>query len=35
VKVPVFAPEPGNGVGDPLRVAKDSIIFAKEKIHMW
>ena len=33
VKVPVFAPEPGNGVGDPVRVAKDSIIFAKEKIH--
>ena len=33
VKVPVFAPEPGNGVGDPVRVAKDSIVFAKEKIH--
>ncbi|MFM2126637.1 MAG: hypothetical protein RL287_115 [Actinomycetota bacterium] len=33
VKVPVFAPEPGNGVGDPVRVAKESIIFAKEKIH--
>ena len=33
VKVPVFAPEPGNGVGDPVRVAKDSIIFAKEKLH--
>ena len=22
--VPVFAPEPGNGVGDPVRVAKDA-----------
>ena len=33
VKVPVFAPEPGNGVGDPVQVAKDSIRFAKEKLH--
>src|SRR6187431_2265602 len=23
--VPVFAPEPGNGVGDPVKVARDSI----------
>ncbi|MHA7986888.1 signal recognition particle protein [Rathayibacter sp. CAU 1779] len=23
--VPVFAPEPGNGVGDPVRVAKDAV----------
>jgi len=33
VKVSVFAPEPGNGVGDPVQVAKDSIRFAKEKLH--
>jgi signal recognition particle subunit SRP54 len=31
--VPVFAPEPGNGVGDPVKVAKDSIEFAKAKVH--
>src|SRR3954463_7841306 len=29
----VFAPEPGNGVGDPVRVAKDSIRFALDKQH--
>jgi signal recognition particle subunit SRP54 len=33
VKVPVFAPEPGNGVGDPIRVAKDGIKFAQDKLH--
>ncbi|MCU1571235.1 MAG: signal recognition particle [Naasia sp.] len=27
----VFAPEPGNGVGNPVRVAKDSIRFANDK----
>jgi signal recognition particle subunit SRP54 len=27
----VFAPEPGNGVGNPVRVAKDSIKFANDK----
>jgi signal recognition particle subunit SRP54 len=31
--VPVFAPEPGNGVGDPVKVAKDSIEFARAKVH--
>jgi signal recognition particle subunit SRP54 len=31
--VPVFAPEPGNGVGDPVKVAQDSIDFAKAKVH--
>lgn len=31
--VDVFAPEPGNGVGDPVKVAKDSIAFAKSKAH--
>jgi signal recognition particle subunit SRP54 len=29
----VFAPEPGNGVGDPVRVAKDGVKFAAEKFH--
>ncbi len=29
--VPVFAPEPGNGKGDPVRVAKDAIKHAKSK----
>ncbi|MFI0940022.1 signal recognition particle protein [Streptomyces sp. NPDC021020] len=27
--VAVFAPEPGNGVGDPVKVAQDSIAYAK------
>ncbi|WP_405863712.1 signal recognition particle protein [Streptomyces sp. NBC_01515] len=31
--VAVYAPEPGNGVGDPVKVAKDSIEFAKSKVH--
>ena len=31
VGVPVFAPEPGNGVGDPVRVAKDAIEYAKKQ----
>jgi signal recognition particle subunit SRP54 len=29
--VPVFAPEPGNGKGNPVKVAKDAIKFAKDK----
>ncbi|WP_193509932.1 signal recognition particle protein [Cryobacterium sp. BB736] len=29
--VKVFAPEPGNGVGDPVRVAKDAVKFAQDK----
>lgn len=33
VKVPVFAPEPGNGVGDPVSVAKAGVAFAREKLH--
>ena len=28
--VPVFAPEPGNGVGSPVKVSKDAIEFAKK-----
>ncbi|NEM91548.1 signal recognition particle protein [Galbitalea soli] len=31
--VTVFAPEPGNGVGNPVRVAKDAIKYAKDKQH--
>lgn len=31
IGVPVFAPEPGNGVGDPVKVAKSGIDFAKSK----
>lgn len=33
VSVPVFAPEPGNGVGDPVKVAKAGLDFAKQKLH--
>ena len=31
--VGVFAPEPGSGVGDPVRVARDSIDFAHRRMH--
>jgi signal recognition particle subunit SRP54 len=31
--VPVFAPEPGNGVGDPVVVARDSIEEARRKLY--
>ncbi len=33
VNVPVFAPEPGNGVGDPVAVAKAGVKFAVEKMY--
>ena len=33
INVPVFAPEPGNGVGDPVSVAKAGVQFAKDKVH--
>ncbi|MDT0441097.1 signal recognition particle protein [Streptomyces johnsoniae] len=29
--VAVFAPEPGNGVGDPVKVAEDSLSYARDK----
>jgi signal recognition particle subunit SRP54 len=32
-KVPVYAPSPGNGVGDPVAVARDSIDEARHKLH--
>ena len=33
IGVPVFAPEPGNGIGDPVKVAKAGLEFAKQKLH--
>lgn len=33
VGVPVFAPEPGNGVGNPVEVARAGVEFAKSKLH--
>jgi signal recognition particle subunit SRP54 len=33
VGVPVYAPEPGNGVGNPVQVARDSVEEAKRKLH--
>ncbi|MEN9686998.1 MAG: hypothetical protein RL381_10 [Actinomycetota bacterium] len=33
VGVPVFAPEPGNGVGNPIQVARDGVAFAQSKLH--
>src|SRR5690606_37527691 len=31
--VPVYAPEPGNGVGDPVKVAKDGVKEAERKLY--
>ena len=31
--VPVFAPEPGNGVGDPVRVARDAVEHARTRLY--
>ncbi len=33
IGIPVFAPEPGNGVGNAVKVARDSVSFAKAKQH--
>jgi signal recognition particle subunit SRP54 len=33
ISVPIFAPEVGNGVGDPVKVARSAITYAKEKVH--
>jgi signal recognition particle subunit SRP54 len=33
IGIPVFAPEPGNGVGNAVKVARDGIAFAKAKQH--
>ena len=29
----VFAPQPGNGIGDPVEVTKEAITFATQKLH--
>ena len=31
--VPVFAPSPGNGVGDPVQVARESLDEARHRLH--
>jgi signal recognition particle subunit SRP54 len=31
--VPVFAPEPGNGTGDPVAVARESLAEARRRLH--
>lgn len=31
--VHVFAPEPGNGVGDPVQVARDAIVHAQQRLY--
>ena len=33
VGVPVFAPEPGNGIGDPVKVAQAGKKFAEDRLH--
>jgi len=33
IGIPVFAPEPGNGIGNAVKVAKDGVAFAKSKLH--
>ncbi|CAB4679272.1 MAG: signal recognition particle protein [Actinobacteria bacterium] len=33
VGVPIFSPEPGNGVGDPIKVARDGVELARTKLH--
>lgn len=33
IGIPVFAPEPGNGIGDPVKVAQDALAFAKAKLY--
>lgn len=33
IGIPVFAPEPGNGRGDAVQVARDGVSFARVKLH--
>ena len=33
VGVPVFAPQPGNGIGNPVDVARDGVTTARTKLH--
>lgn len=31
ISVPIYAPEPGNGVGDPISVARNSLTYARDR----
>lgn len=33
ISTPIFAPEPGNGVGDPIAVAREGVEYARQKLH--
>ena len=33
IDIPIFAPQPGNGVGDPVEVAREGVALAKTKFH--
>lgn len=33
IDIPIYAPQPGNGVGDPVEVAKEGVALAKAKFH--
>ena len=33
IGVPVFAPEPGNGIGDPVKVAAEGLTYAEKRLH--
>ena len=33
IDIPIYAPQPGNGVGDPVEVAKEGVALAKTKFH--
>ena len=33
IGVPVFAPESGNGIGDPIKVAAEGLAFAEKRLH--
>ncbi len=33
INIPVFAPEPGNGVGNAVKVSEAGVAFAREKLH--
>lgn len=33
IDIPIYAPQPGNGVGDPVEVAREGVALAKAKFH--
>ena len=33
IDIPIYAPQPGNGVGDPVEVAREGVALAKTKFH--